>query len=162
MNEWNIGRWLETDGGPFILIELPYADDWDGQGDYEAACGVADYAGRMDKDGRPVIILGDEPMAVRVVQKADAILIIRWHYAPDRAAVDQLLETDLTAGLTPIEEMTVGWESPRLVLFDSSYICHEAPAHLLLSPPGKLCTIKTYHYTRDDTSLILHTIRSSQ
>lgn len=162
MNEWKASCWLETDGSPFILIGQPYADDWDGQGDYEAACGVTDYAGKMYKKGHPVVVLGDEPMAIRVIQKDDFIHIVRWHYAPGRAYADQLLATNLTDGLESIETMEIEWGSTRLALFDASYPYTEAPARLFLTLPNDQCTIKTYHYARADTSFIIHTIRPSR
>lgn len=65
--------------------------------------------------------MGDEPMAARIVNKDGAISIVRWMYAPSYSVVDKLLESDIIAGLEPIEEIEIEWDSTELALFDSLY-----------------------------------------
>lgn len=152
--------WIETEGSPFIIVEQEYANEWDGQDDYDAVCDVTDYLGKIYKNNHTILVLGDEPMAVRIVKKGEIILIIRWMYAPNYSAVDKLLENDIIAGLEPIEETEVEWDSSELVLFDSLSRYYEASVKRFLSLQGNYCMIKTYHYQKDDVSLIIHSIIS--
>jgi len=80
-------------------------------------------------------------------------------YAPNYSAVDKLLENDIIAGLEPIEETEVEWDSSELVLFDSLSRYYEASVKRFLSLQGNYCMIKTYHYQKDDVSLIIHSIQ---
>lgn len=151
--------WIETEGGPFIIVEQKYADEWNGQEDYNAICSVTDYLGKIHKDNHVVLVMGDEPMAVRIVQQEGGILIIRWMYAPNQNAVDRLLESDLIEGLEPIEEIQVEWDSNQLVLFDSLYRFCEAPIKMYMTLHATYCVIRTYLYKGDDIALIIHSIQ---
>ncbi len=86
---------------------------------YNAICSVTDYLGKIYIDNHVLLVMGDEPMATRIVNKDGAILIIRWKYAPDYLTVEKLLENDIVNGIEPIEEVEVKWDSTELVLFDS-------------------------------------------
>lgn len=103
--------------------------------------------------------MGDEPMAARIVNKDGAISIVRWMYAPSYSVVDKLLESDIIAGLEPIEEIEIEWDSTELALFDSLYRFCEAPIRILLSLQSKSSLIKTYHYKTDIVSLIIHLVK---
>ena len=61
--------------------------------------------GKIDRDNHAILVMGDEPMAVRIIQQEGQILIIRWMSAPNLNAVDRLLESDIIEGLEPIEEI---------------------------------------------------------
>ena len=93
-------------------------------------------------------------MATRIVNKDGEILIIRWMYAPDYLTVEKLLENEIVAELEPIEEIEVKWDSTELVLFDC-----EASVKMFLSLQDTSCIIKTYHYQKDEVSLIVHSIQ---
>lgn len=151
--------WLETEGSPFIIVEQKYANEWSGQEDYDSVCSITDYLGKINKNNHTILVLGDEPMAVRVVQKEGKILIVRWMYAPNSSIVDKLLENDIIEGLEPIEEIEVRWDSNKLVLFDSLFRFCEASDRVILSLQVTYCIIKTYHYHTDEISLIIHSIQ---
>lgn len=102
-----MNHWIETEGSPFIIVEQKYANEWNGQEDYDSVCSITDYLGKINKNNHTILVMGDEPMAVRVVQKEEKILIIRWMYAPNSSTVDKLLENDIIEGLEPIEEIEV-------------------------------------------------------
>lgn len=154
-----MNHWLETEGSPFIIVEQKYANEWNGQEDYDSVCSITDYLGKINKNNHTILVLGDEPMAVRVVQKEGKILIVRWMYAPNSSIVDKLLENDITEGLEPIEEIEVRWDSNKLVLFDSLFRFCEASDRVILSLQVTSCIIKTYHYHTDEISLIIHSIQ---
>lgn len=154
-----MNHWLETEGSPFIIVEQKYANEWNGQEDYDSVCSITDYLGKINKNNHTILVLGDEPMAVRVVQKEGKILIVRWMYAPNSSTVDKLLENDIIEGLEPIEEIEVRWDSNKLVLFDSLFRFCEASDRVILSLQVTSCIIKTYHYHTDEISLIIHSIQ---
>lgn len=151
--------WIETEGSPLIIVEQKYADEWNGQEDYDSVCRITDYMGKIDRNNHAVLVMGDEPMAVRIVQQEGRILIIRWMYAPNHSAVDRLLGSDIIEGLEPIEEFGVEWDSNQLVLFDSLYRFCEAPIKVYMTLQTTSCIIRTYHYKKDDIALIIHSIQ---
>lgn len=154
-----MNHWIETEGSPFIIVEQKYANEWNGQEDYDSVCSITDYLGKINKNNHTILVMGDEPMAVRVVQKEEKILIIRWMYAPNSSTVDKLLENDIIEGLEPIEEIEVRGDTNKLVLFDSLFRFCEASDKAILSLQVTSCIIKTYHYHTDEISLIIHSIQ---
>ena len=102
-----MNNWIETSGSPFVIVEEQYAHQWKGQENYNAICSVTDYLGKIYIDNHVLLVMGDEPMATRIVNKDGAILIIRWKYAPDYLTVEKLLENDIVTGAEPIEEVEV-------------------------------------------------------
>lgn len=154
-----MNNWIETEGSPFIIVEQKYANEWNGQADYDSVCSITDYLGKIYKNNHPILVMGDEPMAVRIVQKAGIILIVRWMYAPDYLTVEKLLENDITVGLEPIEEIEVKWDSTELVLFDSIFHYCEASVKMFLLLQDTSCIIKTYHYQNEEVALIIHSIQ---
>ena len=87
-----MNNWIETSGSPFVIVEQQYAHQWKGQENYNAICSVTDNLGKIYIDNHVLLVMGDEPMATRIVNKDGAILIIRWKYAPDYLTVEKLLE----------------------------------------------------------------------
>ncbi len=154
-----MNNWIETEGSPFVIVEQQYAKQLNGQEDYDAVCSVTDYLGKIYINNHAVLVMGDEPMAVRIIQQEGRILIIRWMYAPNHNAVDRLLECDIIEGLEPIEEIGVEWDSNQLVIFDSLSRDCETSVKLFLSLQKTSCIIKTYHYQKDEVSLIIHSVQ---
>lgn len=152
-------NWIETEGSPFVIVEQQYAKQWDGQEYYDAVCSVTDYLGKIYINNHAVLVMGDEPMATHIVNKDGAILMIRWKYAPDYLTVEKLLENDIVAGAEPIEEVEVKWDSTELVIFDSLSRYCETSVKLFLSLQKTSCIIKTYHYQKDQVSLIIHSVQ---
>lgn len=148
-----MNNWIETSGSPFVIVEQQYAHQWKGQENYNAICSVTDYLGKIYIDNHVLLVMGDEPMATRIVNKDGAILIIRWKYAPDYLTVEKLLENDIVTGAEPIEEVEVKWDSTELVLFDSLSPYCEASVKVFLSLQKTSCIIKTYLYQKDEVSL---------
>ena len=140
-----MNNWIETSGSPFVIVEQQYAHQWKGQENYNAICSVTDYLGKIYIDNHVLLVMGDEPMATRIVNKDGAILIIRWKYAPDYLTVE--------------EEVEVKWDSTELVLFDSLSPYCEASVKVFLSLQKTSCIIKTYLYQKDEVSLIIHSIQ---
>lgn len=80
-----VSRWLETTGGPFVVLPASRASSWRGAetDDYSDACRVEDYAGVLQRPWGDVLVLGDEPMRTATVHRPDGLVIVRWMYAPN-------------------------------------------------------------------------------
>ena len=68
-----MNNWIETSGSPFVIVEQQYAHQWKGQENYNAICSVTDYLGKIYIDNHVLLVMGDEPMATRIVNKDGAI-----------------------------------------------------------------------------------------
>lgn len=152
-------NWIVTEGSPFVIMESAFAEQWDGADSYDTVCSVPDYLGIISMNNHPVLVLGDEPMAARIVKKGSEVVILRWKYAPNCKTVEDILNSDMPVSLEPIEEIEAEFSTNEVVMFDSLYQVDEAPAKVSFTLPGKRCFIKTYNYKNEDVSLIVHIIQ---
>ena len=83
-------KWLESTGGPLLLIEKVFLPYWDGYAptetgvtDYERACKVGDYLGRIEVGPGYGVVLGEEPFSTTWWQPDENRngLLVRWVYA---------------------------------------------------------------------------------
>lgn len=155
----DMDNWIVTEGSPFVIIESTFAEQWDGADNYNTVCSVQDYLGIISMNNHTVLVLGDEPMAARIVKKDSEVLILRWKYAPSCEAVEDILNGDMPVTLEPIEEIEAEFTTNEVVMFDSLYRVNEAPAKVSFTLPGKRCYIKTCNYKNEDVSLIVHIIQ---
>lgn len=70
-----MNNWIETEGSPFVIVEQQYAKQWNGQEDYDAVCSVIDYLGKIYINNHAVLVMCDEPMAVRIIQQEGWIFL---------------------------------------------------------------------------------------
>lgn len=158
--------WLETAGGPLILLEEDLVPDWRGYlpipdstvTDYDRACEVSDYLGTVEVGSRSGVVFGDQPYSATWwhSRKLDSDLIVRWVCAENDASVVQAL-TDLSNRdweRTDVEfEVTRG----RLLLFDSAAPGDHIDAFILIELPKGRYVAETLQYDPNkDTSLLLH------
>ncbi|GGT30624.1 Imm21 family immunity protein [Streptomyces chromofuscus] len=85
MTQWPTSegsRWLETDGGPFLLTPVSQLHQWTGyNGDYDLVIDATD-AGHSECyafPGRNVAVLGDEPLRTTIMESRS--LIVQWIYS---------------------------------------------------------------------------------
>ena len=131
--------WVNSGGGPLIVIPVEIAHLWRGDGglglpvgdlsmvwetvlkhtDYGRACGVDDYLGVLAVGPGECLVLGDEPLATTFLPKKDGGLIVRWVHAE--------CEEDVVRAIQVVPENA--WEptphifhvgSGGLLLFDSA------------------------------------------
>ncbi|MFD0399796.1 Imm21 family immunity protein [Kitasatospora sp. NPDC127121] len=111
--------WLETEGGPFIVVPRDALSHWSGtEGDYDRACEVVELVGVLDlPEGAEALVLGDEPMSTAYLPEHR--VLVRWCYAESEEGVADLV----LAGLPTAE-----WEkgpvlrtTGELVMFDAAY-----------------------------------------
>lgn len=124
MTKYVFSDWLNSSGGPLVVMEEGKAPLWTGAGgspsDYDRACQSADYASKLLVHSSEILVLGDEPLQTAIATSNDRQLIVRWKWADSesdvRDAIDQL---DLSA-VDVIEKLVVDWKDQALVMFDAA------------------------------------------
>ena len=106
--------WVESGGGPLIVIPVEIAHLWRGDGglglpdgdlsmvwetvrkhtDYGRACGVDDYLGVLAVGPGECLVLGDEPLATTFLPNKDGGLIVRWVHAECEEDVVRAIQVD--------------------------------------------------------------------
>ncbi|MFD4609627.1 MULTISPECIES: Imm21 family immunity protein [unclassified Streptomyces] len=111
--------WLETEGGPFIVVPRTSLSHWSGtEGDYDRACEVMDFAGVLAlPDGAEALVLGDEPLSTAYLP-AHRVLV-RWYYAESEEGVADIIRAGLANA--EWEEGPVLSTTGELVMFDAAY-----------------------------------------
>jgi hypothetical protein len=117
-------RWVESSGGPFVVLPASYAPHWLGSmgADYDAACEIDDYLGLV-QIGTPrqegvALIIADEPLTSTYL--ADLHCILQWQYAPSENAL-------VSAARRSIEGL-LGWHRGPTINFASEAIMFDAAA----------------------------------
>ncbi|MFG2459212.1 Imm21 family immunity protein [Streptomyces sp. NPDC048523] len=113
-------RWLETDGGPFLLTSASTLNSWTGyEGDYDLVIDATDAGNSLPYAvaGRNVVVLGDEPLRTTILESRH--LIVQWIYANS--------EDDILVNASEFDLDSIEWrEGPvlesdgALVLMDSA------------------------------------------
>jgi hypothetical protein len=158
--------WLESTGGPLILLEedlLPYWGGYlssfnSGVTDYERACEVSDYLGSIKVASRSGVLLGEQPYATTWWEPSelDDGLIVRWVSGEDEAAsIQELTQVPISNWERTNVEIEV--VNGRLVLFDSVEPGDNIETFIVIQKPKGTYVAETQHYNPDsNTSLILH------
>lgn len=105
------GNWIESAGGPLMLLAEQNAEDWGGifrpsgsrvaeadfrwgepgapAADYDRACDVRDYVGRIQVGPVWALVFGDAPMPTmwQGNGSSDGGMFVRWNYADDEKIV---------------------------------------------------------------------------
>ena len=148
--------WIETAGSPFVLMELDYAQRYDAEKSYNTICGIDGYAGTVEIDGHKIVVLGDEPMPVKVIRHGDETIIIRWHYAPGASEVEFIVNNLDFEALTEISREVIDFDSRDLILFDSAAYLEEDSNAVKLQTLHKTVDIVNYEYNLESVALIIH------
>ncbi|MGW6940436.1 Imm21 family immunity protein [Streptomyces xanthophaeus] len=111
--------WLDTEGGPFVLVPQAALVHWTGtEGDYDRACQVMDLLGVLElPDGAEALVLGGEPSTTAYL--AEHRVLVRWDYAETEEGVADVIVAGLPAA--EWEEGPVLGTVGELVLFDAAY-----------------------------------------
>ncbi|WP_063825953.1 Imm21 family immunity protein [Paraburkholderia caribensis] len=166
MNNFVFSTWLNSTGGPLIVMEEARANLWSGTSgmpsgalsDYDIACKTADYAASLSVHGTDVLVLGDEPLQTMVATTADIRLIVRWKWADSDADVRSAIERFDFNAATPIERMNIRWSDTPLVMFDAADVFNAAEC-LRFSAWIGMNTVTTFiHEPTVSTSLLIHAI----
>lgn len=152
--------WIETAGSPFVIMERDYALLYDAEKSYKTICGVDGYAGTVEIDGHKIMVLGDEPMPVKVIGHDDEAIIIRWRYAPGADKVESIVNNLDFESLTEISREVIDFDSRDLILFDSAAYLEEDSNAVKLQILHKTVDIVTYEYNSESVALIIHKLKS--
>jgi len=89
MNKHHAMQWVESKGGPLVLLEQARLSEWSGARgrDYESACTVTDEIGTVAIAGRDVLVLGDQPHRTSWLSDSHGGLLVRWVYADSERSV---------------------------------------------------------------------------
>lgn len=177
-------RWIESTGGPLVLIadksyqlwsgtlkrvsylenRFEHADDFmdPDESDYGKACGVQDYLGVVDVGNDFALILGDEPLLTTALETRDGRFILaRWIYADDNLFVENTLKVLKIDNINHWElGLTFSISSDAQYLFDSasnSRLLSEGEEKLSLSIAKGSYEIWTSVYEPNEkTKLLIH------
>ncbi|MFB7457019.1 Imm21 family immunity protein [Streptomyces sp. NPDC056188] len=150
--------WLETEGGPFIVVPRTSLSHWSGtEGDYDRACEVMDFAGVLAlPDGAEALVLGDEPLSTAYLP-AHRVLV-RWYYAESEEGVADIIRAGLANA--EWEEGPVLSTTGELVMFDAAYFGTEvgtlADSTILELAAGRYRVDSTSIEPNDLTSFRVH------
>jgi hypothetical protein len=158
-------KWLESTGGPLVLIEQAFLPYWHGYEpintgvtDYERACKIADYLGTIKVGPGYGVVLGEEPFSTTWWQPDEnrAGLLVRWVYADNEAEVLEAVRSVSTnKWLTMDIEIEMG--AGDLVLFDSASAGSAIDSSITIRLTPGTYRAQTLHYNpNENISLILH------
>lgn len=131
--------WLNSAGGPLVVLG---EGQWSGvagssvavpESDYELACSVVDYCGRVAPMQETCLVLGDEPLQTTVLRTPTGFLAIRWVSCKDALTAETAL-ADVPARLPELEPATtfvVGQGAAQLIDAASSLADAEAKSNVL-------------------------------
>jgi hypothetical protein len=117
-------RWINSAGGPLVLIPRLALRSWQGAAggdgsDYMAAAAVSDYAGVIHRHGVDILVLNDEPLQTTAVAMDDALLLVRWKYAPSESSVSASLRGIRGQLGLPCEQTYLASTEHEYVLLDA-------------------------------------------
>ncbi|GAA3568194.1 Imm21 family immunity protein [Kribbella ginsengisoli] len=130
-NDEHSTAWVESMGGPLIVIPVSALDHWHGgtmQGttagdgsvvdDYDRACGVDELAGVIAVADRQALVLGDEPATTCYLP--EHLAFVRWLGADSEVELLEAAETLLSDGETDWTDCGVWATDGPAVLMDSA------------------------------------------
>ena len=162
--------WVESYGGPLVLIEKNLLHEWGGidtssdpdySSDYDRACTVDDYAGKLSIPGGEVIIFGDEPSRTSFVRFSDRkFMIVRWRWAPDADTVNRYLQELDKLHFKYNGRIQTRFNDNNVLIFDSS-IRDPGSTELLSIDllPGSYVLETTMFEPDRETCLLLHKLQ---
>jgi Immunity protein 21 len=88
-------RWIESNGGPIIMVPQAALADWSGfrvkpmsnKSDYDHACEIEDYLGTLVSGDATILVFGDEPLRTTFISNATEKLFVRWVYAESEQSI---------------------------------------------------------------------------
>ena len=166
MNLFGELKWIDSYGGPFLLLEEQFLDKWRGvhvkdsrvlESDYDRACNIEDYVGLVSVGSDFGIVLGDEPlMTVWYSPEPNTGLIVRWVYAENEASVIASLANRQNVEWEKTELKVQLWDG-ELVLFDAACEGIDLPDKIKIEISAGDYQIETCHYKPNaETYLLLH------
>lgn len=175
MNSENQLKWIDSGGGPLILLEESLLCFWGGfepqrikedknySDDYDRACDVEDYVGIIPVGSGYGLVLGQGPFHTgwRPFSETEDGFLVCWVYAENKVDATNSLVILPTSGW---EKTKVKFQSAggKLVLFDSAFDGEHFPEKLDVELAKGFYNIETLHYKPNESMyLIIHRFRLS-
>jgi len=160
-------HWIESSGGPLILIEKQFLDEWGGvetssdknyTSDYDRACDTDEYADVMSIPSGYAVVLGDEPDRTTIkIQSEKEATIVRWRWAPSENVIQEVLNKLKLSIFDNAEILRFCISGADIILFDSSFQGDETFDSLEATlKPGEYVLKTTMFEPDSETCLLLH------
>lgn len=130
--------------------------------DYDRACAVTGYLGKIPVGYGEALVLGQEPLRTTWISRSsNEGFLIRWVYAEDEASVFRSLER-LPQNVDCLERLTISFGTREQVLFDASCPGGSLEDRLSLSlTPGQYEVTAVLYRPDEETALLLHRLSST-
>ena len=161
MKTYEFSDWIESSGGPLIVIEKHLAPLWSGTvghpSDFDLACTAVNHIEIVSTRNITAVVMGDEPLRTLVASSDDHTLIVRWRWAESEQDVMNALQHVRLPDRYE-EQLDISWPTGVLTIFDSATQYSEFEAISLATQPGKN-KIETFTYSpNSETCLLIHKI----
>lgn len=157
-------KWLDTGGGPYVLVATKDLSKWGGirtdeaPSDFDRACEVEDYIGAVPLGEGQAIVLGDDPFATAFMSAPmlGGGYILRWLWGDDEqaavAALHRIRPEDWTS-----EKFAFDAGDGRLTLFDSIHPGDAAPHRIEVElGPGRYAVATANVQPNENLCLMVH------
>jgi hypothetical protein len=138
-------KWIESGGGPLIVVPLAKLNCWRGvdrapgaqKTDYDRACAVEEEVAVLEVEGQHAFILGDEPLRTAWVPTDDGGMFVRWVYADDEESLLNLPKGQELDDILEDTGLSLRIPGPCLI-FDSAEPGYEilGDSDMILLPKG--------------------------
>jgi hypothetical protein len=163
-------KWIKSAGGPLVCLERYLVANWSGAHeesyieqrttDYERACQVQDYLGRIKIRDGEALVLGDMPLETSVWQGRDGTtVIVRLFYADPTVDIPRIINALSDDEFDPPDEHTaINIHDGEMVIFDAAMRgdCASVAALHFELPVGRQIVLTKAVKPGDRTSLLLH------
>ena len=161
--------WIETSGGPLVLMESKLSVKWGGVSgsnskesvsDYDYACNVDEYIEKVPYDSGEIVVFGDEPDRTTYIPISEACgVFVRWKWSNTRDIQDLVLEKFNELRFMDSIRIKYTLNSDSLYLFDSSVRGSEINEKLEINLPKGEYELSTEIFEPDiEIRLVLHRI----
>ena len=157
--------WLESSGGPFIMMDEDQRKNWHGintsvfpnyVSNYEAACDCDSYIGSLNYHDCSFVIFNDEPYRTSVVVQQDGFFVMRWRWSNDIEPINTLIKNDFNVEFTD-DGVLFHTRTGRIFLFDSSYDGRDIFEKIDFSSKIEFYKISSAFYEPNvETSFLIH------
>ncbi len=170
MSRIDLSKWIESDGGPLILLEKSSSNLWSGHSqtdrslnitDYDRACQIEDYLGLLDVGNSKALVLNDEPLSTAYWKiNSEIIVLVRWVYAREESEIPDILTQAPEIDTWENTGIKITFSTEALILFDSAYKIDEVKNALFFQLSKGEYTLKTLLFEpNNEVSLILHSLK---
>jgi Immunity protein 21 len=158
-------KWLETTGGPFILMPKTSVPSWHGcaegqsdVSDYSRACAIDDWIGVIPVVEQDALVLGDEPSPVTWLQHEDGGILIRWVGADSETDLIRLAQ-EAIAQRKPDAVMALKVCTANWLMIDSSCPGDMLEDSIPIVLPVGICRVSSIYVETEQTMVIVNEIR---